>query len=183
MSHQIELSDATFARLQKLAVPLVDNTEGVINKLADFYEREHPAQANLKKVAPTAEGPRPFSADAPPDLTHTKVLSVELAGTPLAKTNWHGLLFEIIRRARDRLSGQDDARRLIIVKFVHGKKEEEGYRFIPEVGLSVQGQDANSAWRGAYHIAQQLGIAVDVEFLWRVKEGAAFPGETGRLSA
>ena len=182
MSHQVDLSDATFERLQKLAVPLVDSIETVITKLADFYEREHSAQTN-PRVAQTAEGPRPFSAASPPDLTHTKVLSVKLGGTPLTKANWNGLLFEIIRRAKDRLSSEDDARRLIIVKFVHGKKDEEGYRFIPEVGLSVQGQDANSAWRGACHIAQQLGIPVNVEFLWRAKEGAAFPGVTGRLSA
>jgi hypothetical protein len=63
-----------------------------------------------------------------------------------------------------------------------GRKEDEGYRFMPEIGLSIQGQDANSAWRGARHIARQLGIPVETEFLWRHKEGAAFPGVTGRLS-
>ena len=181
MSHKVDLSDATLKRLQKHAVPLVDSVETVVRKLIDFYEREHSAQPKLKSP-PAAERARTFSATSPPDLTHTKVLSVKLGGTPLTKRNWNGLLFEAIRRAKDRLSSEIDARRLIIVNFVHGKKEGEGYVFIPEVGLSVQGQDSNSAWRGACHIAQKLGIPVEVEFLWRAKEGAAFPGVTGRLS-
>ena len=181
MSHQIELSDATFARLQKLAEPLVDSIETVINKLADFYEHEHSTQPN-PPPAPPAESARPFRAASPPDLTHTKVLSVAIEGTPLTTRNWNGLLFEMVRRAKDRLSNGDEANRLIIVNFVHGRKDDEGYRFIPEVGLSVQGQDANAAWMGAYHIARQLGIQVNVEFLWRAKQGAAFPGATGRMS-
>ncbi len=182
MPRQVELSDATFERLQNHAVPLVDSVEAVINRLAAFYEDSKPTRPNPVQ-APSTEGPRQFNAASPPDLTHTKILSVELGGMPLPKPNWNRLLFEMSRQAKDRLSSGDNPRRLITVNFVDGKKEDEGYRFIPEIGLSVQGQDANSAWAGACHIAQQLGIPVEVEFLWRAKEGAAFPGVTGRLSA
>jgi hypothetical protein len=182
MPHQIELSDTTFTRLQRLAVPLVDKTaEDVIRKLADFYEGEHASQAAPSPKQP-ASHLRRFSASAPPELTHTKILSAKLDGVPLPKPNWNGLLFELARRAWDRLNNGEEANRLIIVNFVHGKKEDEGYKFIPELELSVQGQDANNAWRGAYHIAKQLGIPLEVEFLWRNKESAAFPGETGHLS-
>jgi hypothetical protein len=45
----------------------------------------------------------------------------------------------------------------------------------------VQGQDANGAWKGACHVAQQLGRDVKATFIWRDKEGAAFPGVTGEL--
>ena len=38
MSPTVELSQQTFARLQKYAVPLVDNIESVINRLADAYD-------------------------------------------------------------------------------------------------------------------------------------------------
>jgi len=182
MPQQIELSDATFSRLQKLAVPLVDKTaEDVIKKLADFYEGEH-APPTMPSPKQAEDHPKRFNASAPPELTHTKLLSAKLDGTPLPKPNWNGLLFALARRTEDRLKNGEEANRLIIVNFVSGRKEDEGYRFIPEIGLSVQGQDANNAWRGACHIAKQLGIPLEVEFLWRNKEGAAFPGETGLIS-
>lgn len=183
MPHHVELSDVMFERLQRLATPLVDNIESVIGRLADFYEQGHPTAVTGKPPESAAEwGRRVFSAASPPDLTHTKVLRIKIGGTPLSKARWNGLLFEMIRRATSRISNGDDAKRLILVNFVSGRKEDEGYRFLPEIGFSVQGQDANSAWRGACHIARQLGIPVEAEFLWRHKEGAAFPGVTGQLS-
>ena len=36
---------------------------------------------------------------------------------------------------------------------------------------------------GIVHLSQQLGIPVDVVFLWRHKAKAAFPGKTGGLSS
>jgi hypothetical protein len=161
----------------------VDNIESVIARLLDSHEKAHPSLAAAKPSDAAPEwGGRVFSAASPPDLTHTKVLQIKVGGTPLGKVTWNGLLFEMLRRAKSRISNGDDARRLILVNFVSSRKEDEGYRFIPEIGLSVQGQDANSAWRGACHIARQLGIPIEVEFLWRHKDGAAFPGVTGKLS-
>jgi hypothetical protein len=183
MSHTVELSDVTFARLQKLATPLVDSIETVIGRLTDFYEQKHTSQSTVSQRDTTfVSAPQQFNAGSPPDLTHTKVLSIKVGEIPLYKKTWNGLLFEIMRRAKSHLQYNDDAERLILVNFVRGKKEDEGYRFIPEIGLSVQGKDANSAWRGAAHIAQKVGIPIEAEFLWRNKGGALFPGKIGRLS-
>ncbi len=126
--------------------------------------------------------PRIFNSMAVPNLTHTKLLSAKVDSTTVRPT-WNELLFYLIRLIpKDRLTKTDEARRIIIVNFVPGKKEDEGYRFVAEHGISVQGQGANDAWKGVSHIAQRLGVSVEVEFLWRMKEGAAHPGVTGRLS-
>lgn len=126
--------------------------------------------------------PQTFSAKSVPNLTHTKLLSAKV-GSETIRPTWNGLLFHLVRLIpKDRLAKPDEARRLIIVNFVPGKKEDEGYRFVPEHGISVQGQAANDAWKGASHVAQKLGVQVEVEFLWRMKEGAELPGVTGRLS-
>jgi hypothetical protein len=65
--------------------------------------------------------------------------------------------------------------------FAEGEKTSEGFRFLSDVGLSVQGQDANGAWKGACHVAQQLGCALKVTFIWRDKDEAAFPGVKGEF--
>jgi hypothetical protein len=49
--------------------------------------------------------------------------------------------------------------------------------------ISVQGQDANYAWKGAAHLACELNIPVAAEFVWKDKPGAAHPGVIGRLTA
>ena len=296
MPHNVQLTDATFGRLQRLAVPLVDTLESVIVRLADFWDGGHnhadsadtqpqmeqpkddakqlpqkayreplieamyelggransrqatelvgkkvasllgPADrkvrpdgkqkwenlvhwnrqnlkdeglfrsnlgydswelseegirhaekliasrnANIEQTEENSSSPRMFDAKSVPNLRHTKLLSARVVNETIRST-WNGLLFNLIGQIpKEQIEKPDEARRLIIVNFVTGKKEDEGYRFVPELGISVQGQDANSSWKGASHIARELGFPVEVEFLWRMKEGAAFPGVTGRL--
>jgi hypothetical protein len=177
-----EISPSTFARLQRHAVALIDIApDSVINRVLDFYESHHGAGVTSGEL-PAAITAKSFHATSPPDLTHTKVLSAKFNGTTLAKgANWNGLLRQAIRTAKSHSKTHEDLKSLIIVNFVLGRKQGEGYEYIPEADVSVQGQDANGAWRGALHIAQQLSCPIEAVFIWRHKEKAAFPGETGRL--
>jgi hypothetical protein len=177
----VDLSPQTFTRLQGHAVPLIDSIETVINRLLDSYEAKNGATVAQRETAP--DEARQFNPAMPPDLKHTKVLSVVLCGKELGRTesNWNALLNASIREAMARLKTIADVKRLVIVNSVAGRKEDEGYRYLPDVGLSVQGQDANAAWKATFHIVKQLGCAADVLFAWRSKEDAAFPGGTGRF--
>jgi hypothetical protein len=180
---QVELTDSTFKRLQDLAEPLVDTIETVIEKLLDAHGQKPSGQNGNLHPAQTAPVPRFFDAISPPDLTHTKLLSAKLNGQYLREVKWNQLLVEAIRLAKKRASTNDELRRLIPVNFVTGKRDTDGYHFYPDIGLSVQGQEAKTAWQAAYHIARQLGVSIEAEFQWRVKDGATYPGVTGRLSA
>ena len=51
----------------------------------------------------------------------------------------------------------------------------------PMALYSVQGQDSNGACSAVVLAAQGLGIALDIGFMWRLKEGAAYPGERARI--
>jgi hypothetical protein len=179
MSHSIDLSESTFGRLQAHAEPLVDTIETVINRVLDAYEAN---EGDARKGS--GLGVRSFSPAGPPNLAHTKVLSAELCGRtlPPAETNWNALLIASVREAGRRLGGAEQLKRLVVVNSVLGKKEEGGFRYLPDVGLSVQGQDANGAWRATYHLARNLGLSVSVTFVWYENEKAAFPGITGRFS-
>ncbi len=50
---------------------------------------------------------------------------------------------------------------------VKGRKEDEGYSYLSDIDVSVQGQDANAACRTVVTAAQGLGVALDIGFMWR----------------
>jgi hypothetical protein len=180
----VELSSQTFARLQALAVPLVDNAETVINRLIDFFEAREGAPAPASSEGGRRNEIQQFSPVSPPHLTHTKVLAVEFCGKPLEhrETNWNGLLNAAVREAKARAKSAGELKQLVIIPFMDGQKTDEGYRFLSDIGISIQGQDSNGSWKAVRHIAQKRGLQLSVTFRWREKEGAAFPSVTGRLS-
>lgn len=180
-SNPYELKPTTIARLAKHAKPFVDTLDTAINRILDVYEEVTGAE-----TAPAAAGelePKDFNPATPPVLTHSKVLSITFNGTQFSpeNTTWNALLFEAIRVARKKIKSDDELREAITVNFVFGKKEEDGYRYLKDIDLSVQGQDSNGAWKGTFNIARMLGLTFDVVFAWREKEGSANPGIRGRF--
>ena len=67
------------------------------------------------------------------------------------------------------------------VRMAKGRKEDEGFRYLSDLNVSIQGQDSNDACRAIATVAQSLNLAVEIIFMWRLKEGAIYPGEKGRL--
>jgi hypothetical protein len=183
MTLAIELSPQTFARLQSHAVPLVDSIETVIGRLIDFYEAKDVGPARSMEAGASGQV-RQFNPLSPPSLTHTKVLAVEFAGRSLdhGQINWNGLLNAAIKTAKSKTKTAAELKQLVIIPHVEGQKTDEGYRYLPDLKLSVQGQDANGAWKAACHIAQKLGLPLMVRFVWREKDGAALPGITGQFT-
>lgn len=182
MAPAVELSSATFTRLQAHAVPLVDTIETVITRLLDAFERRDGAPASDEGPGESGAARR-FNPNTPPSLRHAKALAIEFDGQSLDRkeANWNGLLDAAIRKAKAGTRTTAELRKLVVVNLVEGQKTDEGYRFLSDIGVSVQGQDANGAWKAVCHIAQQLGCPVQVTFVWRDKPGAAFPGVTGQF--
>ena len=182
MSPTVELSPATFKRLQHHAVPLVDTIETVVARILDAFENRNETAG--KVGGGQGGGARSFQPNTPPDLTHAKILGVIFCGKPLGRgqDNWNGLLNAAVREAKERAKSPAEFKQLMTVNHVVGDKQDEGYRPLPGAGVSVQGQDANGAWRAVCHIAQRLGCQLSVKFAWREKEGAAFPGVVGQMT-
>jgi hypothetical protein len=183
MSDPLEVSSATIARLQKHAKPFVDTVDSVINRILDQYENGVGQRSDDESDISAIGSIRDFNPESPPDLTHTKVLSVDFnkKGFPRSDTTWNALLNDAICLARRNTKSDEQLKRLILVNYIKGKKENEGYHYLVDADLSVQGQDANAAWKAAYHIARQLQTSFEVIFTWRTKDGAAHPGVTGRF--
>ena len=177
MMAQIPIKHAPVARLQKHAIPLVDDFDSVINKLLDAMENTATTPSLGAKVMEFADG-------KVPNLTHTKMLSAQVNGKPLppSATNWNRLLDEVILQAAAKLKDPKALAQLIIVNHFVGKKEDQGYRHLVKAGISVQGQDAEAAWKATVHILKSLGMSAEVAFLWYDNDKAAHPGQTGKLT-
>jgi hypothetical protein len=176
-----KLSPETVARLEKHAKPFTDTVDTVVNRILDTYEATLELTDNDDLVV--GGTPKDFDPSAPPNLTHTKVLSVHFNRNKLPRedANWNGLLNEAVRVARKHAKTDDELRRVLLANFLIGKKEDEGYRYLADINLSVQGQDANSAWKATFNIARLLKLPFEVVFAWRLKPEASHPGVTGRF--
>ena len=76
----------------------------------------------------------------------------------------------------------DQLNRMCPVNMVPGQKTNEGYHYLSEIDVSVQGLSAKEACGALVEIARRSGTDVEITFLWRDKDGAEYPGDTGRLT-
>jgi hypothetical protein len=167
-----DFSDATFERLKAHAEPLVDTIDSVINRALDALE------ASSGQAKPRGDIPRSLNPAAPPNLAHTTVRSIELCGRilPPNETYWNTLLIAVLREAAKLGYSAESIKGLLMANAVVGRKEDEGYRYFKDLGLSIQGQDSNAAWRATYHVARNLDLPLKVTFSWQNNSKAAFPG-------
>jgi len=80
---------------------------------------------------------------------------------------WNRLLFTAISMAAKTLP-KDEVAVLVTCGFVPGKRKAAGYYYIGEADISVQAQNANSAWRATYHILEAIRMPVEIEFSWQI---------------
>jgi hypothetical protein len=170
----IDLSAETLKQLSDLAVPFVDTTpEAVIKKLIKF---------RLEAEQPASSAPIEYSALSPPDLSHTKIVSAKFEGELLPNPNWNRIRDHAIRVAAKKLNDVKKLDKLVLANHVIGQKTDQGYSVVKPTGLSVQGQDANNAWKSIAHLCQALGLGVEVVFAWYNNLKAVKPGEIGKLA-
>ncbi|MDX0525153.1 T4SS efffector SepA family protein [Sinorhizobium meliloti] len=172
---EITLSDQVFARIKAQAEPFVDTPESVIIRLLEFYEGGK-ATYDLGAV-------KIFDPKNPPNLRHTTVIKAIVNGVALKsqETNWNAVLLVLIRKlAEDGMKPEDIENRLVCNTSL-GERTDSGYKFIREAGLSIQGLDANNAWRAIQVLASVTNQTVNIDFKWQNKEGVEMAGATGTL--
>lgn len=75
----------------------------------------------------------------------------------------------------------DQLRDRCAVNVVPRVKDDDGDRHLPQAGISYQGVSANAAASAMVALADDLGIALDVDFQWRDQMQAAHPGRRARI--
>ncbi|WP_372615180.1 T4SS efffector SepA family protein, partial [Aquicoccus sp.] len=181
----VRLNDATFVDLKSIATWVGSRTP---SETIDQLVKEKMAALDLERdVEPESsvendDGDH-LVFDKTPGLSFTKVMSADVEGKALRKPNWASILLAVIAALKSRgMSGEKLVRELQVPSKATDY-DEDGYRFHPELGISVQGQSAPDAWKEASRIAAKHKIPLKVVFQWRDNEKAQYPGRTGVLRA
>ncbi len=179
----VRLNDATFANLSDLKTWFKTSTP---SDTIDLIVREAMERLGLERD----EEPEGVSAqlndgalefDTAPGLAFTKPLSASINGKAVHGPRWSSMLLAMIAQLKATgLEGEKLVRELQVPARI-GRYEDEGYKYHSSLGISVQGQSAEGAWKEIDRIARKWSIPVVIEFWWRNNEKAQFPGKTGRL--
>ena len=173
----VRLNDGTFDDLSVIA--RWTNVKSPVEAI-ELIVREKMDSLGLERDVDGA--PRVHTAGAAPGLSFTRVLSATVDGRSLSPANWANLLIATIEAVSRKLgvAGKELSQHLQ-VRARPGRHEDEGFKFQERLGISVQGQSAQDAWKEVDRLARKYGVPVEVEFQWYDNPKASRPGQTGQF--
>lgn len=175
----VDIPDDLYRRLEKNARGF-DTPAAVIARAVDALEKDTDVDDAPVLDASGRELPE-FEAFVPPDLTHTKVVAASFNGKTIDRPNWKQIAETAIIHAFKTIGDFSKVQKIAAANMMQGRKTSEGYHYVSEIDISVQGQDANNAWRTVSFIARNLKVPAEVSFLWRNTDGAENPGKPGTM--
>jgi hypothetical protein len=179
----ITLSDDYDAKLKALVTePFVDTRVSIVERLIDDELARRGITPNGNNhVQPAGGNGLHLNPDAPENLRHTKVLSARIDGRDLNRPKWNNVIDRLHILGLQRLGSFEALERASGARLRRGRFEDQGYKYISEADISIQGVAANPAWANSLRLARALRVPIELRIEWRVKDGAARPGETAVL--
>lgn len=172
----IRLPQKTFERLQKYAIPLTDTPASVIERLLDAYEEKdaaEPVVASKKNGIKDSIEEMVFSGTDMPDLHHTRILDGKFGREGFKK--WNDLVAIAHIVSLKDLGSFEAVSKITHSNIDRGERKDKGFKYLPDVDISIQNVDANLAWKHACYLARELGVAIKAEIEWSGKKNAAYP--------
>lgn len=178
----VRLNDATFGALATISAWYGTKTpvETLDRIVRDTMEQLGLERDDEPDEAIIAEGDAMEFSSAP-GLAFTKPLAAAVAGKQIRSPRWSGILTTMIGAVKAKGFEGEKLKRELNVPARVGKFEDEGFKYYPDLGISVQGQSAADAWKEIDRLAMKHRIPVTVEFWWRQNPKAQHPGKTGKL--
>lgn len=175
---KIKVNQATYDRLNERDALRVDTLEEIVD-LGLTHLQIKPDTA-LPSWLPTVKEMQ-IDPDNLPSMTFTRIIEATVDEQQIEKPSWNRLLTYMLILALQQRTAMDELGELDYIRMIRGRKEDQGYIYLPKVNISVQSQSARIACRAALKIAKKIGSSVNINFIWRAKEGAFYPGQKGQI--
>lgn len=179
----VRINDGTFADISVLRTWFgtkspSETIDRIVQEVMEQLGIERDTEAD-GATASANDGAMVF--DSAPSLAFTKPTKATINGQLIQKPNWASILQVMIAQVKAKgLEGERLVRELNVPSKAI-KYEEEGFKYYPELGISVQGQSAADAWKETDRLAKKWQTSVNVEFFWRQNPKAQYPGKSGVL--
>ncbi len=179
----IRINDATFANISTLKTWFGTKSP---SETIDHIVKEAMEQLGIERDdevdgAAVVETDGSLLFDAAPSLTFTKPIKATINGESIQNPNWASILSVMITKVKAKGFEGEHLVRELGVPSKAACYEHDGYRYFPELGISVQGQSASDAWKEIDRLAKKWRVPVNIEFQWRQNPKAQFPGKVGVL--
>jgi hypothetical protein len=177
---KLDLPDPLYKRLHKYSVFANLQVPFLIERWADYFEaKANDVSAPVAPEIPATEpGAKKLDPLRPPDLFHTRVRgNLGL----ITFSNWNDLLRAAHIQAFAKAGSFEELGNRTHARIQKGCHSASGYRPLPEIGISIQGVDANHAWTYSLRLAQYLKTPLRAVVEWRHNQKAAHPGERAIL--
>lgn len=175
---QVEVTQSTFDRLQRQAALHSITVDEIINRCVSDLETAyvplpHPWPIKVQEIY--------IDPDNLPSMKHTNILDATIDGRRIRKPLWNSIMSQMIINALKNFVDFNELQSICPIGMTYGHKSDQGYVYIPEVGLSLQGQTAQVACETIIALSRRMNTSLEIHFMWRAKEGAFYPGQRGRL--
>ena len=173
---RIELSPKVYNQLKQLAEPFEDTPESVISKLIEHY---HQQPQNLINKINSNDKIKVFKPLSPPDMKHTKILSVTIDNETRQAISWKELVVFVHEIALKLGIGKEKLQEISPSNIEDGIYESSGFHYIKSLDMSIQNVDAQKSWLNAYRLAKNLNKSIKILFQWSDKDNIKYRGKQG----
>lgn len=190
MSPLIQVSDEVYKKLKEKAKSPKDTPSHVIASLLGIKEDAQDASQDQTALEPPVpeisvkdvqfDETLKIDPETPEDLYFTSIIQGHFGNRPVS--TWNELIDTAHIVAVEKVETYDAVKKISNSDIVMGSYSENGFRPIPSIGISIQGDSPNLAWRNALYIAKKLNVSVEILFEWDRKFTAARPGSKGVLA-
>lgn len=179
----VRISDATFVELKAISTWLStktpsDTIEQLVRDKLEELGLERDGSDETEASSPDSV----LKFDKAPGLSFTRVLAARINGKTIERANWANVLTSIIAAVKEKGLNVEKLVSELQVPAKACSYNEEGFRYYEDLGISLQGQSAQDAWKEVDRLARKWKISVQVDFQWRQNDKAQHPGRTGLLS-
>jgi len=165
------------------------STDEAATFISDFQKRRPSAPVTPQPPSPDAPrkevGSRPptdskarqLDATNPGDLRFTRVLEGRIGSEEA--DSWSALVRAGLRMALSKGFSFQDLEQRLTVNMMPKPYNQRGYRWHPDLQLSIQGFTAKMAAGNLYRLAKLMNAELYIRFCWTDEPEAAHPGEEG----